>query len=242
MNNWNTSFLLGWPIFRRYVRKPPFDSIGDMIFGPTKYCLKFIEIPCHFGIYMKLLHLALDRGSPKYILNAIHGIFFGRWIGMSSDARISHITDVLEESIPAEIRLYLPFLALEAQAYRKPSDQKTHHVTNYDLLNPTLLLDYLNFVDQTLTQKLSHKNIYINTKMSQIFNVSPRFFSLEKTAFQKNKRLMIKFTMATPCEEAPFPTPLEGPRWRSWRFFLIQELLCIKKNLYQEKTERTKNT
>ena len=84
---------------------------------------------------------------------------------MSSDARISHITDVLEESIPAEIRLYLPFLALEAQANRKPSDQKTHHVTNYDLPNPTLLLDYIskfcgsNINTKTFTQKHMPKNV-----------------------------------------------------------------------------------
>jgi len=108
----------------------------------------------------------------------------------------------------------LPFLALEAQANRKPSDQKTHHVTNYDLPNPTLLLDYIskfcgsNINTKTFTQKHMPKNV----PNLQFF--SP-FFSLEKTAFQKNKRLMIKFTMATPCEEAPFPTPLEGPTWRS---------------------------
>ena len=112
---------------------------------------------------------------------------------MSSDARISHIIDALEESIPAEIRLYLPFLALEAQANRKPSDQKTHHVTNYDLPNPTLLLDYiiiyLNFVDQTLTQKLSHKNNqkHMPKKCPKSSILLPVFFPLEKTAFQKTR-------------------------------------------------------
>lgn len=112
---------------------------------------------------------------------------------MSSDARISHIIDALEESIPAEIRLYLPFLALEAQANRKPSDQKTHHVTNYDLPNPTLLLDYiiiyLNFVDQTLTQKLSHKNnqkhMPKNVPNLQFF--SPFFFPSRRLRFKKQE-------------------------------------------------------
>ena len=193
---------------------------------------------------MKLLYLALDRGSHKYIPNAIHGIFFGRWIGMSSDARISHITDVLEESIPAEIRLYLPFLALEAQAHRKPSDQKTHHVTNYDLPNPTLLLDYiiiyLNFVDQTLIQKLSHKNTC--PKMSQIFNSSPRFFPSRRLCFKKQEA-DDQIHNGHALWRSTFSNTFGRSDMEKLTIFLIQKLLCIKKkSLYQEKTQRTKNT
>ena len=98
---------------------------------------------------------------------------------------------------------------------------------------------YLNFVDQTLTQKLSHKNTC--PKMSQIFNSSPRFFPREDCV-SKKQEADDQIHNGHALWRSTFSNTFGRSDMEKLTIFLIQKLLCIKKNPYTKKKQKEQKT